>query len=260
MPIGQYDDAYETPGWTAQWGYIPDADGEVFITPPEGLKWVNVTGTFFEDTLRPMNGTLNFLPSVRAIRVDGKTLILRQFKAILRHGVLENVKVLSPDGTKPVIPSSWTYNIRQRVGPSKTDYGLTVPTAEDTVDVYDLANELDVTVTDDFPLIRDYKIVSGATFERSFVWTQVGSSDLTGWTAKMQFRHPVTNVVLLELTKGSGITLGAEGQIGIKITAPQSELLILNTRYSLELYGPSLDPTVNFLTGKVSEVVPQVTV
>lgn len=86
------------------------------------------------------------------------------------------------------------------------------------------------------------KLEKGSVFKKTFVWKLAngGVQDLTGWTARMQFRTKVSSpTVLLELTtENDGILLGgAAGSIYIEATAAQTDALpeVNNGRYDLEL-------------------------
>lgn len=81
----------------------------------------------------------------------------------------------------------------------------------------------------------------GATFRRTITW-RTGAApgtlvNLTGYTAKLQARHPQTGVLLVELTHTSGITLGGSaGTIVLLISATATNLYTPdNYVYDLEL-------------------------
>lgn len=259
MATGQYDNAWETPGWTAQLGYYPN-EPSTAVVPPAGLKNVAVTGQFFDDQARPLDGIFTFTPSVKAVRIGGSTVILRSFKARLIHGSLVDVNVISPDGTTPAYPPAWSYKIRQRVGPSISEYSLNIPSTPNTVDVYTLQTEAGPTVVTEFPIIRNFDVAAGATFRREYVWSQpTGGTNLSTWTAAMQIRTAVGGTLLLTLTNGNGITLAADGTITIELTALQTAALASGV-YDLELYEPGVGgDTIRFLQGTIT-VNPNVTV
>lgn len=262
MATGQYDNAWETPGWTAQLGYYPDdvsdPDGPP-ITPPAGLKQITVTGTYLDDRSRPQEGVLTFTPSVRQVRADGKTLSLRTVKARVRNGMI-SVRLVAPDGTEPVFPATWTWNVRQRVGPSKSTFDIVVPIVGDEIDTFDAQYEDAPDLVSEFPLTRNYTFTPGQTFRKSFTWTQSGSSsDISDWTATLQVRESYGGALLLELTEASGITLGSAGEIDIEITADQTSELESGV-YDLELYEPGPDgDTIRFLQGRLTAGTPEVT-
>lgn len=247
MATGQYDDAWETPGWTAQNLNYPPSDEET-ITVPEGLKAVSVTGQFFDQRGRPMWGVLTFTPNVRRVRVNNVTVLLREFKTQLRNGHLDNVSVLSPD-VDAAFPPAWNWHIRQRIGPVTTEYDLPVPMLTDTVDVFDLQPVEGVTLTSDFPLIRDWTISAGATFRREFVWANDSATPMDQWTATLQIRDR-DGALQLELTETSGITMTADGEINIHITDEQTGLLTDGT-YGMEINEPGGDVT-RFLQGTIT--------
>lgn len=251
-----YDDAYETPGWTAQnFAYPPSS--EPTITTPAGLKAVELVGTFFDDRGRPMNGRFIVVPKVRRVRADGKTVSLMERKFTIRNGVLENAYLLSPDGTQVVYPPTWEYDTRLRLGPTTTKSKIVVPIADAVYDLFNVASEASPTVVDEFPITRNYTFTPGSTFRKSFAWARA-NSDLSTWTAKLQIRSTYGGTLLLELTETAGITLGAGGEIDILITAEQTEVLADGV-YDLELYEPAGD-TVRFLEGTLKAGTPQVTV
>lgn len=131
MAYGQYDNAWETPGWTVQTGHYPD-DPSIALTPPAGLKNVAVVGDFFDQSAKPLWGKFTFQPSVQSVKVGGATVVLTAFSAELKHGQLD-VNVLSPDNVV-TDPPAWSYKIRGRVGPAPLTARLDVPFAGDSVE------------------------------------------------------------------------------------------------------------------------------
>lgn len=257
MATGEYDDAWETPGWTAQNFNYPDPAPT--FTAPTGLKNVKVKGSFFDHKARPLWGKFTFQPSVRSVRVGGSTVVLTSFSTDLKNGQLD-VNILSPDNVV-TSPPAWSYKVRQRVGPVSSVFEIQVPISGTEVDVYDLQVEEPSTIVNEFPLVRDFTVYAGSTFRREFVWANGGGlQDLSTWTAKMQIRTAVGGALLLELTQGNGISLTAAGEVVIEITAEQASALQSGV-YDLELYEPvgQGGDTVRFLQGSVT-VNPNVTV
>lgn len=82
---------------------------------------------------------------------------------------------------------------------------------------------------------------------------------ITGWTAAMQVRpFQSSNTVLLSLTNGNGITLGAGGTVTVTITGAQLSGMPAGTHeYDIELYDLSNTPFA-VLEGKFV-VKPEVT-
>jgi hypothetical protein len=88
----------------------------------------------------------------------------------------------------------------------------------------------------------DLYIEQGATYSQEFVWKDSTGTpiNLSTYTARMQVRQVKTENIILNLTSGSGITLGSNGSIKILVSATgTSALPILNARYDLELQNAS---------------------
>lgn len=85
----------------------------------------------------------------------------------------------------------------------------------------------------------------GSTFTLSFTIDEDGVPwTITGWTARMQVR-PFTSssTVLLSLTQGAGITLGAGGTVTINISGATLSGIPAGTHaYDLELVDLSSQP------------------
>lgn len=110
----------------------------------------------------------------------------------------------------------------------------------------------------------DLALEQGATFVRTFTWTNPDTTpvDLTGATAHLQIRTGVANIVnttLLDLTQGSGITLGGTaGTITITFTASQTaSLTVAKAQY--DLYVTIGSTVTRLLEGSVT-IDPTVTV
>lgn len=84
----------------------------------------------------------------------------------------------------------------------------------------------------------NFKVDQGASFTLPITWKDSGDSpiDLTGYTAKFTILDEDYNA-LLELTDGSGITLGgAAGTISVALTAAQTAAFtFVSARYVLEV-------------------------
>lgn len=77
--------------------------------------------------------------------------------------------------------------------------------------------------------------------------------NVTGWTALMQFRDAPGKLVLLELTDGSGITVGTDdGTFAVMITGDQTATLNFRSCfYDLFVTAPGGEP-INLVGGRVS--------
>jgi len=94
----------------------------------------------------------------------------------------------------------------------------------------------------------DILIEQGATYQQEFVWkdSEGVPIDLTTYIGRMQVRQLKTEAILLNLTEGSGVTLGSDGSINIEVSATNTSALpIVPARYDLELQ--SADGTVTRL-------------
>lgn len=131
--VSGYQDAWNTPGWTSQWGYLPNAtqqaDGLDALRLPTGFVSLPVT-CMFRDYWGPVWGSLLFTPSISTAVADGVTLALVPFRVYLRGGTLPPGFALpQPDTTDSTVsPSSWSWQITGRVGASKFNYTINVPT------------------------------------------------------------------------------------------------------------------------------------
>ena len=112
----------------------------------------------------------------------------------------------------------------------------------------------------------DIALEQGASFSRTITWKDSDGNpvDLTGSTARMQVRTAIANrsttAPLVDLTNGSGITLGGTaGTIVVNITAAQTAALKI-TRAPYDLFVYSVDGTAIKLLEGVVTVDPMVTV
>jgi len=116
-------------------------------------------------------------------------------------------------------------------------------------------------MTNYWRLVRDIEIVQGKTWQAKFRYLSKCSSgrkpapiNLTGYTAKMVIREKATDSAsMLELTTGSGITLGGTaGTIQADITATQAgtNLTAGTGVYEIELYNGAT--TIGFATGNAT--------
>ena len=84
----------------------------------------------------------------------------------------------------------------------------------------------------------DILIEQGATYRQKIVWKDSDgvAINLSTYSGRMQVRQLNTEAVLLNLTEGSGITLGADGSIEIFASATQTSALpIALAKHDLEL-------------------------
>lgn len=84
----------------------------------------------------------------------------------------------------------------------------------------------------------DILIEQGATYTQEFVWKDSDGDpiNLSGYSARMKIRQLKTDIAIVSLTSGSGITLGSGGSITVSIPANETELLpTCKARYDLEV-------------------------
>lgn len=89
-------------------------------------------------------------------------------------------------------------------------------------------------------------IEQGATYDKSWTW-KVGKPllpvDMTGYTGRMQIRPAIESaIILLDLSTGSGLTLGSDGVVRIQIDAVTTAALNFTTKayYDLEVSSGGL--------------------
>lgn len=88
----------------------------------------------------------------------------------------------------------------------------------------------------------DILIEQGATYRQKIVWKDSDgvAINLSTYSGRMQVRQLNTEAILLNLTEGSGITLGLDGSIEIYASATQTTALpIVLAKYDLELEDSS---------------------
>jgi len=247
MARGQYDDAWETPGWTAQNMAYPPLDTDDFV-PPEGIELVTVTGDYSSYRSRAPWGRVSFTPSVKTVTVGDTQVALYPVTKTLNNGKFE---------TKLVKTEGWKYHVRQRVGPDilEFDTGLT---ADTTMAALVASNSAPYEEPDsDFPFDQDLTIYQGATWREHFQWLRDGTGmDMTGWTAKMQAKSGST--VVLDLDDSAGITLDQQGNVDLFMSDEDTSALPPGKyRYDLKLTDSDGD-AIRFVEGFVT-VDPEVT-
>lgn len=98
-----------------------------------------------------------------------------------------------------------------------------------------------------YPGTYNISITQGETVSRTLTWAIDSQPvNLTGYSARMQVRERVSSErILLELTTGAGLTLGAEaGTVTISITDTVTAALTpAGCVYSLELTSPDGEVT-----------------
>lgn len=134
-----YQDAWNTTGWTAQWGYLPNATPGSSEwsngNPPPGLAKLLVTITV-NDQWGGTWGSLHFTPSVPSIQLGNTTLDLVPFRIFLRNGQLpEGFGLPQPDLSVVTIPDNFVWNIKGRIGNNNVSYSVNVPNFAGTIDL-----------------------------------------------------------------------------------------------------------------------------
>lgn len=107
-------------------------------------------------------------------------------------------------------------------------------------------------------------IEQGAVYDAVFTYEDASGRpiDLTGWSAKMQFRRFVGGTLLLEASTANGrITLGGPaGTVIVHIPASVTSGVALSGVYDLDLIPPAgADGTIRLLSGPM-RLSPAVTV
>lgn len=116
LSTGQYDDAWQTEGWTAQNPVYPNHD--TGPTPADGITYVKVTGSFFTGEGKPLYGQFRFVPKTREYVYGTSHFLFRTHKAYAKRGGLEVTLPVASYGPPTV------YRVHQRVGPVKREYDL----------------------------------------------------------------------------------------------------------------------------------------
>lgn len=139
MATGQYDDAWETPGWTAQnMAYPP----EVVVNPyPLDVDVVTLTGHFGDGGGRGANGWLYIDNGNTVLRhLSAKQWVNPIKKRVEIRGGTFSVTVPATDSAALVGYSPWSYHIRISLEgrPFKEGFNISLPKANPLVDVFDL--------------------------------------------------------------------------------------------------------------------------
>jgi tRNA threonylcarbamoyladenosine modification (KEOPS) complex Pcc1 subunit len=96
---------------------------------------------------------------------------------------------------------------------------------------------------------HNFLIEQGTTFTKSFIWKDSAGDviNLTGFTARMQFRQNVSSssILLSATTENSKIVItGAEGKVTINLSASDTAALTFSTAvYDLELISSASEVT-----------------
>ena len=97
----------------------------------------------------------------------------------------------------------------------------------------------------------------GTDFQDSWIWkdSEKVPIPMNGWTASLAIREATHLAVVLTLTDGSGITLGAsDGKIEIELTEAQIDALTFTTGlYTLVLKDALSDPEM-FSRGTITVI------
>lgn len=119
MATGQYDDAWETTGWTSQNMAYPPTSNDPAYTPI-GLPKIRVFGEFRSEEGRPLNGIVRATPSKRITAFEGKEVAIQEVVQEVRNG-LADFEIATGD---------WTWTISQRIGPTTRKTEGLQPTAD----------------------------------------------------------------------------------------------------------------------------------
>lgn len=123
---GQYDDAWQTSGWTAQnMAYPPD---ETPTLPPDGIYPVDIVGSFFTAEGRKISGQFTFEPAEKQVVIGGKSVTFERHKEYMKRGDLK-VRLYIP------IDRPFTYHVSQRVGPVNKSYDIILDSTMTTFDI-----------------------------------------------------------------------------------------------------------------------------
>lgn len=96
---------------------------------------------------------------------------------------------------------------------------------------------------------HNFLIEQGTTFTKSFIWKDSAGDviNLTGFTARMQFRQNISSssILLSATTENSKIVItGAEGKVTINLSASDTAALTFITAvYDLELISSASEVT-----------------
>jgi hypothetical protein len=244
-----FNDAWETPGWTAQNMAYPPADGSQ-TGLPVGLFKLPLIGTFRDQNGKTLWGKVQLTPSVHEVVCGGVVITLEPFTVEFINGSLTDVSVLAPTADSNAVPSSWEWSVRQSVGRSRDTYSITVPYPDNPVDVTQIQNLDDLIGVEDLPLTRDWTVFRDADFSREYIWDQQDGTGLDTWRATLTVKD-ADGVVQLVLTEHDGISLGSDSTIVIYLDNTQAAGLS-NGTYDLVLVDPNNSDDIRFLQGRIT--------
>lgn len=141
MAKGQYDDAWETPGWTAQNFAYPPSDLDDGVDLPVDIDRVTLTGKFLDGRGDPAEGWLYISMPTALEHTPTKTKIMPvSLRAEVKKGAV-SVEVPATDALT-VVPeiADWRYKIRV-VLKGRTFLeaeSVALPRATPTVDLFDI--------------------------------------------------------------------------------------------------------------------------
>jgi len=97
------------------------------------------------------------------------------------------------------------------------------------------------TVISILPAKVDYELWQGDTWEPGTITASISGTPInfTSYTAKMEIRNAISNVIALTLENGTGITLSTLGVITIVMTAVQTSALLGEYNYDLQITDTS---------------------
>jgi hypothetical protein len=98
------------------------------------------------------------------------------------------------------------------------------------------------TIVSNLPQQINYDVWQGDTWAPGTITATEGGVgvNFTGWSAKMEIRNAISNDVALTLTSpSSGISLNSSGVITLTMTAAQTNDLLGEYKYDLQLTNPS---------------------
>ena len=103
----------------------------------------------------------------------------------------------------------------------------------------------------------DYELWQGDTWSPGTITATVSGTPInfTGWSATMEIRNAISNDVAVTLTStpAAGITLSTAGVITFSMTAAQTDLLLGEYRYDLEMQNTTNEITT-YIYGKITVV------